>query len=63
MTINEEVLRMVIKPIWKEESTAGPFVMVNILQGISDTIFEVMYGASEDLHSKASEVVMALLEL
>ena len=35
----------------------------NILMGISDIIFEVMYGASQDLHSKAQEILDDLLGL
>ena len=34
-----------------------------MVQGISDVIFEVMYGASQDLHSKAASIQAVILSL
>jgi hypothetical protein len=32
------------------------------INGITDLIFEVVYGAAEGLHSKASEVLITILQ-
>jgi len=61
MTLDGEAVEMILQPLM--ESTAGPFAIVHVLQGVSDVLLEVMYGASEDLHSKATEVLSVLLTL
>ena len=65
--LNPHTLRVVLQPIYRtvsdDGSELGPFQVVHLLQGISDVLFEVMYGASEELHSKAVPVLSVLLDL
>lgn len=58
--MDEQALELILKPLYS--NAAGPFVAINIKQGVSDVLFEVMYGASEDLHSKSGEVLGQLLQ-
>ena len=54
------MVEMILKPLYSIE--AGPFVTHNVQQGVSDVLFEVVYGASEDLHSKFGEVLGKLFQ-
>ena len=56
-------MQVILKPATDASAEIGPFAFVHILQGLSDALFEVMYGASQDLHSKAASVVEVLLSM
>ena len=58
--MGSELVEMVLKPLYS--ISAGPFVTLNVQQGVSDVFFEVVYGASEDLHSKSAEVLAQLFQ-
>ena len=45
---------MIMKPLDDEQ--------INTVQGVSDLLFEVMYGASQDLHSKFEEILNCVLD-
>jgi len=63
VNIDAHLMQVILAPALQAPSDIGPFAFVHIIQGLSDALFEVMYGASQDLHSKATGVVQVLLSL
>jgi hypothetical protein len=59
--MTEDIMKMILKPIWNTHE--GPFAITHTIQGISDALYEIMYGSSEDLHSKANQILTIMLNL
>jgi hypothetical protein len=57
------VLEPVLRTQTDEGEELGPYQVTHLLQGISDTLFEIMYGANEELHSKAVPLLSVLFNL
>jgi len=58
--MDSKLVEMLLKPLYSV--SAGPFVTLNVQQGVSDVFLEVLYGASQDLHSKSTELLTQLFE-
>jgi len=61
--VDQDTVALILKPIAElpEEGELNR-VEVSVVQGVSDIFYEVMYGASNNLHSKSSDILEALLE-
>jgi hypothetical protein len=53
--MDSKLVEMILKPLYS--ISAGPFATLSVQQGVSDVLFEVLYGASQDLHSKSGELL------
>jgi|TARA_B110000285_G_C15086362_1_gene596423 hypothetical protein len=58
--MDSKLVEMILKPLYN--ISGGPFAALNVQQGVSDVLFEVLYGASQDLHSKSAELLAELFE-
>ena len=62
MPFDKKLLEIILKPVLdtSEDERKSPRLDVEI--GISELLFEVVYGASEGLHSRAKELLIEVLK-
>lgn len=61
--ITQDFIALLFDPVQSEHFSEGEEQIVNYrLFGLADMLFEVIYGASESLHSKFDEIIGAVLE-
>jgi len=60
LPFDARLLTIILKPVLNNQDSKSPRLDVEI--GISELLFEVVYGASEGLHSRAKELLTEVLK-